>query len=79
MHHITPNLLYSEDIIRAKELYVRSLFHNQPLDIVVTQSGDILVNDESKVVGMVDQLGNNGVLHPVDHIIMPKSEFLNAH
>ena len=71
MHHITPNLLYSKDIVDAKQLYVRSLFRNQPLDIVVDESGDIFVNDEAKVIEMVDQLGNNGVLHPVDHVIMP--------
>ena len=75
---MTPNLLYSDDIIRAKELYVRSLFRNQPLDIVATPSGDIIVNDESKVVGLANQLGNNGVLHPVDHVIMPNEEFLNS-
>jgi uncharacterized surface protein with fasciclin (FAS1) repeats len=58
-------------------LYVRSLFRNQPLDIVVDESGDIFVNDEAKVVEMVDQLGYNGVLHPVDHVIMPKEEYFN--
>ncbi len=63
--------------MNAKQLYVRSLFRNQPLEIVVTESGDIFVNDESKVVGLVDQLGNNGVLHPVDHVIMPKEEYMN--
>ncbi len=76
LHHITPNLLYSGDIYREKELYVRSLFHNLPLNIVVSASDDILVNDESKVVGIADQLGNNGVMHPVDRVIMPKEEFL---
>lgn len=40
-------------------------------------NNDIMINDGSKVVGMVDQLGNNGVLHPVDHIIMPDDQFFN--
>lgn len=43
----------------------------------MTPSNDIVVNDESKVVGLLDQLGYNGVLHPVDHVIMPNDEFLN--
>ena len=78
LYHAVPRIIYSSDILEAGELQVASLYQGRLIDILVEpdeSSYQITLNDYAHVTWYPDQIGANGVIHPLDQILVPEQEF----
>jgi uncharacterized surface protein with fasciclin (FAS1) repeats len=66
-YHVVPGKLMAADVVKAKEL---KTVNGAPLKITAT-SGGVMV-DNAKVVA-TDILASNGVIHVIDHVVLPPS------
>ena len=79
LYHLSlEKLSYSHDLIEAKSTSLTTLYEGREISIVAHPDKDshvLEVNGYAKVVWYPDGLGSNGVLHPIDRVLVPEQQF----
>ncbi len=66
-YHVVPGRLMASDVVKAHEL---KTVEGQPLE-VKTSSGAVMIDNAT--VTATDIAASNGVIHVIDHVVLPPS------
>jgi transforming growth factor-beta-induced protein len=81
-YHLVPGALLAEDVLALDNAYAGTLLPGQTLHIVaITEENaegeaviDVTVNGAAIDLTLVDLLGENGVIHAIDAVLVPATE-----
>jgi uncharacterized surface protein with fasciclin (FAS1) repeats len=75
LYHGSHDLKYSTDLISDKETTLPSLFAGRDVQVHYV-NGVLYVNgEEGRIVKPLDGLGENGVYHPMNKVLLPEAEY----